>query len=945
VAPPLLLGELLERQTELAAVDAMLDAACDGQGGLLVVVGPGGIGKSRLLQEARVCAEGRQMEALGARGGELERAFAFGVVRQLFEPALAAGSDRERRDLLSGAARFAKAALSDRLLHAGTHDHDASYATLHGLYWLAANLAARRPLLIAVDDAHLSDSASLRWLAYLIKRIEGLPILILLSARSADREAEHDLLDELISDPLAHLLRPAPLSEMAAAQLVRESLSFAADDEFCAACHAATHGNPFLLRELLTELELEGLAPSADNAPLVPTLGPKTVSRFVLRRLGRLPEAAALVADAAAVLGDGADLRQVAELAGLDSEVAADAAEALQEIEILRDDEQLAFAHPIVRSAIYADLGLAERQSAHARAARLLHAEGAAINRVVFHLLAAERAGDPWVVQTLRDAARAAIARGARTEAVACLRRALEEPPPPATRIDVALELGRAEVHAHGSQGLEQLRDALELTREPVRRAEIALELGRLLSMMGDWPRACAVFDRAIAEIGSSQPDLALRLEAELISVALADLSTSAMARERLARIRDELGGASPTNRTLLASLAVAAVMEGASREHAAGLARRALEAQPVDSEESSRTLAFIGNALVWTDELDLAADLWDDALALARRRGSVLLFATASCFRSNVACRSGALIDAEADARAALEALDPAAWGFPAPIYPLAFLIEALVERGSLIAAEDALRGAHIPAELPELAQFNRLLFGRAGLRLAEGRIRDGIDDLLECGRRLEAFGMRNPTAIPWRSSAALGLLATGEHEAARRLADEELALARRFGAPRALGIALRAAGLVEGGERGTERLREAVSVLEGSPSSLELARVLVDLGAALRRRGRRVDARGPLREGLDLAVRCAAAPVADRAQEELVATGARPRRAMSTGVRALTASEERVARMAMAGPTNREIAQALFVTEKTVEMHLSNAYRKLGISSRSQLTRVLAE
>jgi predicted ATPase len=181
VAHPLFLGDLVEREAELSACDSLLDAARGGRGSLLVIEGPAGIGKTRLIHEARARAEATGMHPLGARGGELERDFPFGVVRQLFEPLVASCADRERDQLLSGAARFAERALSDRLLERDADGDDASYATLHGLYWLAANVADRSPLLIAVDDAHWSDAASQHSLAYLIKRIEDLPALILLT--------------------------------------------------------------------------------------------------------------------------------------------------------------------------------------------------------------------------------------------------------------------------------------------------------------------------------------------------------------------------------------------------------------------------------------------------------------------------------------------------------------------------------------------------------------------------------------------------------------------------------------------------------------------------------------------------------------------------------------------------------------------------------------------
>jgi DNA-binding CsgD family transcriptional regulator len=186
--------------------------------------------------------------------------------------------------------------------------------------------------------------------------------------------------------------------------------------------------------------------------------------------------------------------------------------------------------------------------------------------------------------------------------------------------------------------------------------------------------------------------------------------------------------------------------------------------------------------------------------------------------------------------------------------------------------------------------------------------------------------------------------MLELDEREEARRLGSEEVELARQWGAPRALGKALRTAGLVEGGEAGLSLLRAAVDVLQDSPALLERARALTELGAALRRANRRAEAREPLRQGLEVAHGCGAKPLAQRAHTELVATGARPRRLALSGVEALTPSERRVADMAADGMTNRDIAQALFVTPRTVEVHLSNAYRKLGISARSQLSDALA-
>ena len=232
-----------------------------------------------------------------------------------------------------------------------------------------------------------------------------------------------------------------------------------------------------------------------------------------------------------------------------------------------------------------------------------------------------------------------------------------------------------------------------------------------------------------------------------------------------------------------------------------------------------------------------------------------------------------------------------------------------------------------------------------RARLRLAEGDYEQAFHELVGRGRAWEgAPEARNPALFAWRSQAALALLGLGRRDEARRYAAEELALSRQWDAPRSLGRSLIAAGLAEGGEEGIALLAMPSPCSSHSQARLEHARALVELGAALRRGNRRSDSREPLRRGLELATICGASPLAERAETELLATGARPRRIALSGVDSLTPSERRVAEMAAEGGTNREIAQALFVTPKTVEVHLSSVYRKLEISSRRQLASALA-
>jgi len=216
-------------------------------------------------------------------------------------------------------------------------------------------------------------------------------------------------------------------------------------------------------------------------------------------------------------------------------------------------------------------------------------------------------------------------------------------------------------------------------------------------------------------------------------------------------------------------------------------------------------------------------------------------------------------------------------------------------------------------------------------------------LQDLLAAGDLFARLRISTPT-IAWRSDAALAYLALGAPAEARALAAEEVTLAEAFKGPRTLGVALRAAGLTEGGRRGIELLRQAVRVLEGSGARLEHARAMADLGAALRRAGQRAESREVLRVALDLAYSCGAIELTERARTELLAAGGRPRRLVLSGLDSLTPGERRVAQLAAAGLSNREIAQNLFVTTRTVEGHLTHAYQKLAITSREQLPSILA-
>jgi DNA-binding CsgD family transcriptional regulator len=931
---------LIERETEVAQLTEALDAAADGRGRLVVLEGPAGIGKTRLVRHAAEVAEDRGMQAFLAAGAALERDLPYGCTLQLFAAPLAALDPAERERVTTGPAHVAAALLEGGAAPSGPN---AALQLLHGLHWLCANLAERAPLLLALDDAHEADPQTLQFLSYLAGRLGELPVALVV-ARRTGTEPVDPALDALVRAPDAEHVTPRELSPAAVALRTRDVLP-GATDAFCAACAELTAGNPLYLDALLRTAARDGMAPDDEGAKRIAALPLTTIARAVLAQIAGLGADAVALAGAVAVLGDGAALRIAATLARLERERAVAAADRLAAAGVMAPGEPLRFTHPIVREAVYGDLPPAARADDHLRAAELL---GEPADVVATHLLRATRSGSAWAVEQLRAAAAAARGRGAPDVAVRYLRRALEEEPPRAARVGILRELGAAQALTFEPAAVEHLREAWDLAEDAGERKAVALELGRALVMQGRLGEAVEVCDAAARESDPGDEDL-LRLQTDLIGAARLDLGNRAMSLERLEAIRDQASGDGPAARLVLANLAYEHAMAGRPADEGAELARRALGGGELLRTETSDSpvLYLATNSLTLCERFDEADAAFEAAIADAWERGSALAFAIASCFRADAANRRGDPRTGSRHAAASVDAAEAHGWalGLPAAV---AFLVDALLELGELEDAEAALTRAPLPltsGDIPDSVFFDPVLFSRGRLRIARGDVREGLDDVLEVGRRQQAWRCTNPSVIPWRSTAALALLTLGERDRARELAADELADAERFGAPRTLLVARRAVALTAEGDETIERLREAVAAPAAGEAPLERARCQADLGAALRRAGHRREARGILAEALDVAARAGAAPLAAHAEQELRATGARPRRAVLSGADALTASERRVAAMAAEGHSNPEIAQRLFVTRRTVETHLTSVYRKLGVRSRAELAAALGD
>jgi DNA-binding CsgD family transcriptional regulator len=393
----------------------------------------------------------------------------------------------------------------------------------------------------------------------------------------------------------------------------------------------------------------------------------------------------------------------------------------------------------------------------------------------------------------------------------------------------------------------------------------------------------------------------------------------------------------------LLANMAAEELFTARSREWAVAFAERALVGGRLYDEHPPACLPCAVLSLTLTGHAGRSLRVWDDAMARQRARGDITGFAVASAFRGYAALHVGNLDAAVADTTSAIELVRGMPLLQPIAAYAKAWLGYALVEAGDYGTAEKVLGAQAATLEPDALISTNFALSARGRLRLAQGRFAEAAADLRECGSRCAAWGATGPALSPWRAHLALALLGNGERDAAAPVVADAVALARAWGVPSLLAEALRVMGLVSGGPPGLELLREAVAAADAGESPLEQAHARIAFGGALRRAGRRSDARQPLREAVEIALATGARAVARSAHEELVATGAKPRRLRQSGAEALTATERRVAGMAATGMSNRAIAQALFVAEKTIETHLGSVYRKLGINARTHLTEAL--
>jgi DNA-binding CsgD family transcriptional regulator len=645
------------------------------------------------------------------------------------------------------------------------------------------------------------------------------------------------------------------------------------------------------------------------------------------------------VARAVAILGPDAEVRHVAALSDLDVDTAATTADSLLQSEILGPDRPLAFVHPLVAAAIYNDLLPGERSRRHRAAARLLAAAGAPADRVAAQLMPTEPAGDPWVVEVMRDVGRVAMAHGATDVAIAHLRRALAEPP--ADRFETVAELGIAESLISDPQAIEHLEETLSYIDDLEATYLAQLGLAMALVVAGRPKEAAECMEQLIERATGSRVEADVRAGAALIG--FTGPAAAEYLRERIVELRQQ-----PPDKGQSAMVmgirAYAGAMANEPLDAMVELARESLARLSLDDPTLPLWFHLPVTVLVIGDRREEAAQAIEAGLTLARRIGAPSHQAVSLHLRSWLAYMSGELEDARTDALAAVEILQLHNVAFVMP-GPVGILVEVHNERNEIDEAEALLERFGLSEDDGPSMFHIQLCFSRARLRAARSEW-DRVWADIELGSSLAARtecvspGLANYGAL----RAMITWMSGGDIARARSLATESLAEARAVGSARVEANAKMVLGMT-GPPDERALAHEALGLFADLGAKAAEAWSAYALGTSCRLMGEKEQARDLLERAAELAERCGAVRAAAWSRRDLAAMGVKAsRRRPATGVAALTPSELRVVKIAAAGRTNKQVAQELYLTVKTVETHMAHAFQKLQISSRSELAAALA-
>jgi len=796
---------------------------------------------------------------------------------------------------------------------------------VYGARWAIEELTSTQPLLLIVDDLHWADPASLQALDLLSATIEQLPCLIAVGIRSGELVSAPDALSRLVA--ASKVLTPQPLSKGAVADLVRSvrpSETDAAIDDL----HRTSGGVPFYVTEML----------ASDGTP-------ESVIGSLTGRLGRLSPTACQTAQAVCVLGDDATVGSVAELTATSAEaVAADLARLTAAHILTTTNGRPAPAQPVVALCVTATLSATEISDLHARASVVLSGRGASRVSIAAHLLQTLPGTNQDTRARLIEQGEFALLAGAPQRAVEFLQRALDEGPLGSD------EVGLLSASARALTGVGRLDAALELwdkagqlAADPTVRAALRAEAGDALVIAGRHRDAQTAFGELLAFDGPGSGRQ--KLLARMVMAGLLNGESLEQLRDQVDQVLEH-SGATDTHddRLNLAAGAVLQTFAGTDAERARDLAIRAVGGGALLGEETAdgSALYLASGVLDWTSAFIEGDALLTSAIEDARERSSLMGLATASTCRGQLRMRMGMITEALLDLDTAMAQRSHGWNAYLAPL--LSAQVECRIARGELdlaAAHRDELEGlSHVPGSTGAYATH-----ALAELASAQADHELAAHLYSEVGRMV-SDRLDNPAILPWRAGESLARIRLGDTRAAVSLARENLELAQRFGAPYAVAQAMRTVAAVDASIDRIGVLREALEVLRHTQAPRLEAQIATDLaGMVLLSHGmaQTSEVVALLRRAESYASFQELRPLGDRVHRLLERIGEPVKRSSVETINSLTMSERRVADLAAAGLSNRQIAQQLFVTVKAVEWHLSNVYRKLGIRSRTRLPALL--
>ncbi|WP_431994575.1 ATP-binding protein [Streptomyces griseoflavus] len=879
-------ASLWERDEEVAALTEAVDILCadrSSPGGLLVLRGEAGLGKTALLAETRRIAESRGCTVWSARGGETLRSVPFNVLRQLLQPALVSMLPEEAREYLGDWYDIAGPALG--IADPGDRHADPQ-GVCDGLVAAVRRLARRDwPLVLLIDDAHWADQETLYWLAAFAERLADLSVLVVVARRPGEISgtgARH--LDTVAAAAARPVTTLSALTPDAAAGLTRATLGENADAAFCREVWAVTAGNPYETVELLAKVQDSELQPVEAHAGALRDLNRSARGGGLVARLEELGIDATRFAWAAAILGTGITVDLVAQLATLGADDAARCAERLRAARILTAPDpaathrpgpaDLEFVHPLIATAVYNSIPDALRRARHGIAARIVTDSGRGAAAAARHLLEVHPDDDEELVWQLREAAREHLAVGAPDAARRCLERALEEPPRPEVHAHVLYELGSATFLTAPARTIGHLRTALGMPGlDGSRRVDAVIRLSQALLHNDQMEEAVRTVEAEAARLEPGPARMRLQAVRFMWEGIHAGETPTPGRSERLARLAATCTGRDNSERALLILRGFDAMMRGENAEEVVEVCDRALvngRLAPglgwTDSEWGVELLLMLASCYAYTDRLDRAESLYSEALHAydtAGWSGGHLVLAHAYVGLAHR--RRGRLEAAEASLRESLRHAERVGRGLPLYWTATCNLVDTLLARGHVDEAWAMAERHGFTPPYPSTIVLPDPRSVRGRLLLAAGRTKEGINELEAAEKAAATRGHHHPVHVFAASDLARAL--AGEDPArAARLAVDVRRHAERLGTDTAIGEALRVAAALETGQRAVRLAAQAVTYLEASPCQYEHAAARVEYGILAR-------SVPDLERGLALARSCGADGLAERARAELAA------------------------------------------------------------------------